>query len=82
MQITSYAHSRVPVFEGDRENIIALLLVKTLIHLDPEDATPIRSLIDSEMTRPVLQTTEEKPLFDLLNEFQEGKGEVALTLTL
>ena len=75
-QILDKAHSRIPVYEGDRENIVGLLLVKTLIKLDPEDATPVRSLLDDGDVRPILHTTEDKPLFDLLNEFQEGKGQI------
>ena len=50
--------------------------MKTLIKLDPEDATPVRSLLDDGDVRPILHTTEDKPLFDLLNEFQEGKGQI------
>ena len=75
-QILDKAHSRIPVYDGDKENIVGLLLVKTLIKLDPEDATPVRSLLDDGDVRPILHTTEDKPLFDLLNEFQEGKGQI------
>ena len=74
-QILEKAHSRVPVYEGEKENIVGLLLVKTLIKLDPEDATPVRLLLDAGDVRPILHTAEDKPLFDLLNEFQEGRGE-------
>ena len=73
-QLIEKAHSRIPVYEGTRENIVGLLLVKTLIKLDPEDATPVRSLLDEGDVRPILHTTVDKPLFDLLNEFQDGRG--------
>ena len=53
---------------------MALLIVKTLIKLDPEDAVPIRTLVQNKTAKEILTTTDDKPLFDLLNEFQEGKG--------
>ena len=53
---------------------MGLLLVKTLIKLDPEDATPVRSLLEEGNVRPILHTPGDKPLFDLLNEFQDGRG--------
>ncbi|KAJ2745989.1 hypothetical protein GGI19_006457, partial [Coemansia pectinata] len=33
-------HSRVPVFDGERTDIVGVLLVKSLILLDPDDAVP------------------------------------------
>lgn len=77
-EILEKAHSRVPVYEGEKENIVGLLLVKTLIKLDPEDAIPVRSLLEAGDVRPILHTAEDKPLFDLLNEFQEGRGHLAI----
>ena len=62
------------MYEGTRDNIVGLLLVKTLIKLDPEDATPVRSLLEEGNVRPILHTSGDKPLFDLLNEFQDGRG--------
>lgn len=48
--------------------------MKTLIKLDPDDRTPVRTLVSSGVAKQVLHTVDDKPLFDLLNEFQEGKG--------
>ncbi|XP_052811743.1 uncharacterized protein LOC128239234 [Mya arenaria] len=77
-EILSQSHSRVPVFEGSRDNIVGLLIVKTLIKLDPDDATPIRTLVENGTAKSVITTTDDKPLFDLLNEFQEGRGHLAI----
>lgn len=77
-EILERTHSRIPVYEGSRDNVVALLLVKMLIKLDPDDATPIRHLVENRVARPVLTTTADKPLFDLLNEFQEGQGHLAI----
>ncbi|XP_060601347.1 uncharacterized protein LOC132754699 [Ruditapes philippinarum] len=77
-EILEQSHSRIPVYDGSRDNIVGLLLVKTLIKLDPDDATPIRSLVENGNARQVLHTSMDKPLFDLLNEFQEGRGHLAV----
>ncbi|KAL4232780.1 hypothetical protein ACF0H5_007467 [Mactra antiquata] len=77
-ELIEQTHSRVPIYDGSMENIVALLLVKTLIKLDPEDCTPVRKLVETGVARPVIFTTDDKPLFDLLNEFQEGKGHLAI----
>lgn len=68
------SHSRLPVYEGNRTNIVAVLLMKSLILLDPDDPVPVRSLL-SQSTRNVLYVQEDMPLFDLLNIFQTGKSE-------
>ena len=80
LQILDQTHSRIPVYEGNRENIVAMRIVKTLIKHDPEDCTSIRSLVNDGFAKPVLRTEEDKPLFDLLNEFQGGKGVCLLTM--
>jgi ankyrin repeat/SOCS box protein 13/metal transporter CNNM len=63
-------HSRVPVYKGERDNIVGMLLVKRLIHLDPEDCTPVTDLEGANTSPPSCATTT--PLFDLLNQFQTG----------
>ena len=72
-QIIHQGHSRVPVYVGSRDNIVGMLLVKRLIHLDPEDCTPIASLDGATTPPPSCVTT--MPLFDLLNQFQTGRSE-------
>ena len=75
------AHSRVPIFKQRRDNIVAILLVKNLIALDPEDATPLKELVHtcsggdvSDYCRKVYKMPDTTPMYDLLNEFQKGKG--------
>lgn len=71
------AHSRIPIYDGPYTNIIGVILVKSLIMLDPDDSTPISSLLDSQAGRTVLFVDEDMPLFDLLNIFQTGKSHIA-----
>ena len=74
-QVLSAAHSRVPIYEKGRENILGVLLVKTLIMLDPEVRVPITSLVHNPCCLKQATYVEESlPLFDVLNEFQTGKS--------
>jgi len=58
-RIVMSTHSRVPIFYGtDRSQIAGILLVKWLITLDPDDATPISSLFPSIDTEG--NVTEER----------------------
>ncbi|GJP53112.1 hypothetical protein CLOM_g12243 [Closterium sp. NIES-68] len=72
-QLMKRGHSRVPVYHGSPNNIIGLLLVKNLISLHPEDATPIRKV----PIRRIPRVHASLPLYDMLNEFQRGHSHMA-----
>ncbi|CAI5729418.1 unnamed protein product [Peronospora effusa] len=72
--ILASGHSRIPVFEKHRSNIVGLLLVKKLIVLDPDDRRPIRDLM---LRKPILVSPEES-CYSILNEFQKGHSHIAL----
>lgn len=74
-QISGKGHSRVPVYEGNKENIVGLLFVKSLIMLDPDEATPIK---DVYKARSFLRSSTTEPLFDLLDKFQTGKSHLCV----
>ncbi|XP_032226027.2 DUF21 domain-containing protein At4g33700 isoform X2 [Nematostella vectensis] len=77
LKIIAKGHSRVPVYEGSRENIVGLILVKSLIRLDPKDATLVRGVY-----RPrdgsLLASHVDEPLFELLDKFQTGKSHMCV----
>ncbi|KAJ8314471.1 hypothetical protein KUTeg_006621 [Tegillarca granosa] len=75
--ILQQAHSRVPVYEDNRQNILGVIIVKNLILLDPDDAVPIRKLLKSPAARNVIYVDDNMALFDILNLFQTGKGHLA-----
>ncbi|KAJ2908241.1 hypothetical protein GGI21_003084, partial [Coemansia aciculifera] len=75
-EILRQGHSRVPVYEGERTNVVGMLLVKSLILLDPNDAVPIR---DTKMSAIPL-VTPDVSLYDILNAFQEGGSHMALVV--
>ena len=69
------AHSRFPVFEGERENIIGILMAKDLLKLQRAPEFNIRALL-----RPVVFVPESKGLNDLLRDFQCNRNHQAIVI--
>ncbi len=69
------AHSRFPVYEGDRENIIGILLAKDLLKLQRSPQLNIRALL-----RPAVFVPESKGLNDLLREFRGNRNHLAIVV--
>ncbi|ETI53031.1 hypothetical protein F441_03955 [Phytophthora nicotianae CJ01A1] len=72
--ILASGHSRIPVYETRRSNIVGLLFVKKLIVLDPDDARLIRDLV---LRKPIL-VPPSGSCYSMLNEFQKGRSHIAL----
>jgi magnesium and cobalt transporter len=68
-------HSRFPVFEGERENIIGILLAKDLLKLQRAPELNIRALL-----RPATFVPESKGLNDLLREFRGNRNHLAIVI--
>ncbi|MEY2685496.1 MAG: Magnesium and cobalt efflux protein CorC [Pseudomonadota bacterium] len=69
------AHSRFPVYDGERENIIGILLAKDLLKLQRAPELNIRALL-----RPVVFVPESKGLNDLLREFRGNRNHLAVVI--
>jgi magnesium and cobalt transporter len=69
------AHSRFPVFEGERENIIGILMAKDLLKLQRAPELNIRALL-----RPAVFVPESKGLNDLLREFRGNRNHLAVVI--
>jgi magnesium and cobalt transporter len=69
------AHSRFPVYEGDRENIIGILLAKDLLKLQRAPELNIRALLRAAVFVP-----ETKGLNDLLREFRGNRNHLAIVI--
>ena len=69
------AHSRFPVFEGERENIIGILMAKDLLKLQRSPDLNIRALL-----RPAVFVPESKGLNDLLREFRGNRNHLAMVI--
>jgi len=69
------AHSRFPVYEGERENIIGILMAKDLLKLQRAPQLNIRALL-----RPAVFVPESKGLNDLLRDFQSNHNHLAIVI--
>lgn len=68
-------HSRFPVFEGERENIIGILLAKDLLKLYRAPEHNIRAML-----RPAVFVPESKWLNDLLTDFRGNRNHLAVVI--
>lgn len=73
--VINTAHSRFPVYEGERENIIGILMAKDLLKLQRAPELNIRALL-----RPAVFVPESKGLNDLLREFQGNRNHLAIVI--
>jgi len=69
------AHSRFPVYERDRENIIGILMAKDLLKLQRAPDFNLRQLL-----RPTSFVPESKGLNDLLREFRGNRNHLAIVI--
>lgn len=76
--IVSKGYSRIPVHEaGNKRNIKAVLLAKDLALVDPDDRTPVETMIKF-YNHPRMFVFEDTTLDKALNEFKTGKSHMAI----
>jgi magnesium and cobalt transporter len=68
-------HSRFPVFEENRDNVIGILLAKDLLRFYAESEFNLR-----EMLRPAVFVPESKRLNVLLKEFRANRNHIAIVV--
>jgi magnesium and cobalt transporter len=73
VQVIRTAHSRFPVYEGERDNIIGILMAKDLLKLQRSPSMNVRALL-----RPVTFVPETKGLYDLLREFRSNRNHMSI----
>jgi magnesium and cobalt transporter len=69
------AHSRFPVYDGERENLIGILMAKDLLKLQRAPELNIRALL-----RPAVFIPESKGLNDLLRDFRGNRNHLAIVI--
>jgi magnesium and cobalt transporter len=69
------AHSRFPVFEGQRDNIIGILMAKDLLKLQRAPELNLRTLL-----RPAVFVPESKGLNELLRDFRANRNHLAIAI--
>ena len=68
-------HSRFPVFEEKRDNVIGILLAKDLLKLQRSPDLNLRTLL-----RPAFFVPESKALNDLLRDFRTSRNHIAIVI--
>lgn len=69
------AHSRFPVYEGSRDNIIGILLAKDLLRYFTDAEFDVRSML-----RPAVFIPESKRLNVLLRDFRANRNHIAIVV--
>lgn len=67
--------SRVPVYKGDRDNLVGILYVKDLLSVNPSEEITIESI-----ARPPYFIPRTKRAFYLLREFQQKRIHIAVVV--
>ena len=73
--VITTAHSRFPVYQGERENVIGILLAKDLLKLQRAPELNLRTLL-----RPAMFVPESKGLSDLLRAFRINRNHLAIVV--
>ena len=68
-------HSRFPVFEGKRDNVIGILMAKDLLKLQRAPELNLRTLL-----RPAVFVPESKRLNELLRDFRSNRNHLAIVI--
>jgi magnesium and cobalt transporter len=74
-EVIATGHSRFPVFEGRRDNIIGILLAKDLLKLQRAPELSLRTLL-----RPAVFVPESKNLNELLRNFRSDRNHLAIVI--
>ena len=73
--VISAAHSRFPVVNGDRDDVIGILLAKDLLRIQTEASFDLRDWL-----RPAVFIPESKRLNVLLREFRVSRNHMAIVV--
>ncbi|MDE2158562.1 MAG: CBS domain-containing protein [Burkholderiales bacterium] len=73
--VIATAHSRFPVYDGTRENVIGILMAKDLLKLQRAPELNLRTLL-----RPAVFVPESKRLNELLRDFRSNRNHLAIVI--
>ncbi|MPT28815.1 MAG: CBS domain-containing protein [Achromobacter sp.] len=74
-EIIETGHSRFPIYENDRDNIVGILLAKDLLLTITNPSIDLRPLV-----RPAVFIPESKRLNVLLHEFRNNRNHLAIVI--
>ena len=79
--IIETGYSRIPVYSGERSNIVAVLYVKDLAFVDPDECIPLLRLIKFH-NHPVQKVFFDTKLDKMLEEFKKGITHLAVVVNV
>lgn len=76
--IIDSGHSRIPIYNEDRDNIVGIAYAKDLLNYwrDPEQS----ALTAADIMRPAFLVPETKKVKELLQDFRTGKNHLAIAI--
>ncbi len=74
-QVIETGHSRFPVYDGEREQIIGILMAKDLLKIQRAPELNLRTLL-----RPAVFVPESKGLNELLRDFRSNRNHLAIVI--
>ena len=75
-RIAQEGFSRIPIYEGTRDNVVGLLHVKDFTLLDPDDNMPVKALLEF-YNHKVCFCDADKPIDEMFEEFRKGETHLA-----
>ncbi|WAR20819.1 CNNM2-like protein [Mya arenaria] len=70
-EIMKKGYSRIPVFDNDKGNVVALLNIKDLALIDPDDNTPLKTVC-KYYQHHLLFVFDDHKLDQMLQDFRQG----------
>lgn len=77
-EIYSKGYSRIPVYEGTRDNIVGILMARDLILINPDKALVTLKQMSSVIIRDVVAVGEADKLEPLLGYFKKGLAHIGV----
>lgn len=72
-------YSRIPIYDGERSNIVSLLFTKDMVFVDPDDKIPLKTLAQF-YNNPCFYVFSDTTLDVVFKEFKEcmmGRNDVS-----
>ena len=74
-RLRQYGHSRIPVYQGTLDDVVGVLLVKSLVGVaDPTQPARVRDF----KLQPIITLSSTYGLYDALHHFQTGRSHLAI----